>query len=114
MFEKRRQPLLSCSRFLTRVGLCLLIAAGIVLVTVLAGAWVFHQYERLSWLDSFLNAVLIMTGLGLTVTLQTVPAKVFTVFYALIAGMMFFVVLGIIFAPLMHRAFHHFHLDLEE
>jgi len=114
MFEKRRQSLLPYPRFIVRVGLCILIAIGIILVVLLAGAAVYHACEHLSWLEAFLNAALVMTGIGLTVTLQTGVGKGFTIVYAFVANIAFFLVMGIIFAPLVHRAFHHFHLDLEK
>lgn len=114
MFERRHQPLISPKQFALRIFRCMVIAAILVVVTILIGAIAFHSLERLSWIDSLLNAVLIMTGLGLTVTLQTGAAKVFMGFYAIVSAIIFFTVIAILLSPLVHRFFHHFHLDLEK
>ncbi|MBF0569849.1 MAG: hypothetical protein HQL18_03645 [Candidatus Omnitrophica bacterium] len=113
MFEHRHQPLLAQGKFIQRMCICALISVGMLAVTVFIGAVAYHSLEHLSWVDAFLNAVLVMTGLGLTVTLQSAAAKVFTSFYAILSAIVFFSVLAILFAPLIHRAFHRFHLDLD-
>ena len=113
MFEKKNQPLLSYRYFIFRVLRCALLAAACLGVTAFIGAWVYHGVETLSWVESFLNAVLVMTGLGLTVTLKTTAGKIFTTFYAIFSAVVFFAVIGILFAPVLHRLFHHFHLDVD-
>ena len=113
MFEHKHQPLLSYTKFLHRVLNCVLLAAAMLGLTIALGTVALRVLEGLPWIEAFLNAVLIMTGLGLTVTLQSTAAKVFTAFYALASSIVFFAVLGILFAPLIHRAFHHFHVGLD-
>jgi hypothetical protein len=68
--------------------------------------------EGLGWIESVMNAVMIMTGLGLVDTLHTNPAKIFTCFYAILTAIVFYMILAIIFAPLIHRFLHEFHLEL--
>ncbi len=113
MFEKKNQPLLSYRSFLIRILHCILLAVACLGVTALTGASIYHYVEKLSWVEAFLNAVLVMTGLGLTVTLQTTAGKIFTTFYAILSALVFFAVVGILFAPIIHRLFHHFHLDVD-
>ena len=72
----------------------------------------YHFAEGLPWLEAVLNAVMIMTGLGLVDTLHTNVAKVFTCFYAILTAIVFYMVLAIIFAPLIHRFLHEFHLEI--
>jgi hypothetical protein len=80
--------------------------------TILIGVVVYHYIEKLSWVNSFMNAIMIMTGLGLVDTLQTNVAKIFTCFYAIMTAIVFYMVLAIIFAPLIHRFLHQFHLEI--
>jgi hypothetical protein len=114
MYERRHQPLLPASQFYLRVLRAVIVTCGILFLTVLVGAIGLHVLEHMAWIDAVLNAVLIMTGLGLTVTLQSAAAKVFTSFYAILSAIIFFACIMILFSPLIHRALHHFHLDLEK
>ncbi|NTV28457.1 MAG: hypothetical protein HGA80_00025 [Candidatus Omnitrophica bacterium] len=114
MFEHRHQPLISSQQFYMRILRCVLLAAVLFAVTILAGAVAYHSLEQLPWTDAVLNAVLVMTGLGLTVTLKTTSAKLFTSLYAIFSSIVFFAILAILISPLFHRFLHHFHLDLEK
>jgi len=114
MYERRDQPLLPKAQFYLRIQRAVMLTFGILLATVLAGASGLHSLEHIDWIDAILNAVFIMTGLGLTVTLQTAAAKVFTSVYAILSAIIFFSGIMIILSPLIHRALHHFHLDLEK
>jgi hypothetical protein len=113
MFEHYRQPLLPRRYFIKRVLRSMIIAAVLLFLTVLIGAAVYHYLEGFHWIDAVLNAVLIMAGLGLVGILNNPAAKMFTAFYALFSTIVFFAVIGILFAPLLHRFFHRFHLDME-
>ena len=114
MYEHRHQPLLPWSQFYLRIFRCVILTSVCLIFIVLVGAIGYHSFEHMSWIDSILNAVLVMTGLGLTVTLETTAAKIFTSFYAVISAIIFFAGIVVLFSPLIHRALHHFHLDLEK
>jgi hypothetical protein len=114
MYEHRHQPLITWSQFYLRILRCVTVTAVCLLLTVLVGAIGYRSFEHLSWVDAILNAVLVMTGLGLTVTLQTTAAKIFTSIYAILSAIVFFAGIAVLFSPLIHRALHHFHLDLEK
>ena len=77
------------------------------------GSAVYHYVEGFSWVDAVMNAIMIMTGLGLVDNLHTIPAKIFTCFYAILTAVVFYMVLAIIFAPLIHRFLHEFHLEID-
>ncbi|MDD5634655.1 MAG: hypothetical protein PHW46_05210 [Candidatus Omnitrophica bacterium] len=113
MFEHYRQPLLSRSAFFLRVLRCAAVAFSLLVLALFMGTAVFHYIEQLSWIDSFLNSVFIMTGLGLMGGLGTVQGKLFSSFYALFSALIFYAVLAIIFTPLLHRLLHRMHLDIE-
>ena len=73
----------------------------------------FHFTEGFSWMDSFLNSVMIMTGVGTVGTISTSAGKILTGFYSIFSTLVFFTVLAIIFTPLLHRLMHRVHLDVD-
>jgi len=112
IFEHHKQPLAPRKVFLRRVAKCVRVAFLLLAVSISMGAAVYHYVEGFSWVDALMNAVMIMTGLGLVNTLHTTQAKIFTTFYAVLTAIVFYMVLAIIFAPLIHRFLHEFHLEL--
>jgi len=113
VFEHRHQPLLSRVAFLRRLFLYAGIAFIIVFSSLGMGILGYHAFEGFSWLDSLVNAAMILGGMGPVNELHTQAGKFFAAFYALFSGLMFLVVVGVLFAPIIHRFFHHFHLELE-
>ena len=68
-------------------------------------------FEHLSWLDGFLNASMLLGGMGpVNTTFQTVNGKLFAGVYALYAGLVFLIAVGVMLAPAIHRVMHKFHL----
>jgi hypothetical protein len=112
IFEHHKQPLVSKDVFKQRVIRCVLVAGLLLSSTILMGALIYKYVEGQPWVNAFMNAIMIMTGLGLVDTLHTTVAKVFTCFYAIITAIVFYMVLAIIFAPLIHRFLHEFHLEI--
>lgn len=112
IFEHHKQPLVSKSIFLKRVAKCVWVASLLLAGAIFMGAAVYHYVEGLSWVEAVLNSIMIMTGLGLVDTLHTNIAKVFTCFYAIFTAIVFYLILAIIFAPLIHRFLHEFHLEI--
>jgi hypothetical protein len=111
MFEHRHQPLISRKAYLRRQFKFALIAIGMVLLSLLLGIAGYHFLGRMAWIDALLNASMIMSGMGPVDPLTTVASKIFASFYALYSGVVFLVSAGVLFAPLIHRIFHHFHLE---
>lgn len=74
----------------------------------------YHWTTGMDWIDAFLNASMILTGMGPVNPLTTVSAKLFASFYALFSGLVFVTVMGLVIAPIFHRMLHKFHLSLEE
>jgi hypothetical protein len=71
----------------------------------------YHGLERLSWLDSFLNAAMLLGGMGPLAELHTDAGKLFAGCYALYCGLVVIAVAGIVLAPVAHRILHRFHLE---
>ena len=114
MFEHYRQPLISRIIFLKRVFICLIISVIVLSVTIFIGAAVYRYLEGYSWTDAVLNSVMIMTGVGTIGDLHRNAVKIFTSFYSLLSTIIFFLVLGFLFSPLLHRFLHRFHLEIEK
>lgn len=84
-------------------------AAGLVtgsLVIGMAGYWYF---EGLHWRDAFLNAAMLLGGMGPVDPPKSDGGKLFAGLYALYAGLVFLVVAGLLLAPFVHRLLHKFH-----
>jgi hypothetical protein len=112
--ERRHEPLVSRRVFVRRVLLYLGFSIGIIAVSLGIGMLGYHFTEHLSWLDSLLNASMILGGMGPVNPLNTEAGKLFASFYALFAGMVFLVAVGVLVAPVVHRFFHAFHLVPDE
>ncbi len=114
MFEHKDDDILPRSAFLLR----LLRSFGVTLLIVAAslgiGSAGYHHYEGLPWIDSLLNASMILAGMGPVDPMQSDGGKLFATFYALYSGIAFLSVMAILLAPVLHRALHKFHLDDEE
>ena len=89
----------------TALGLALVVAS---LVVGMAG---YHGYEGLTWLDAFLNASMILSGMGPLMSPVTTGGKVFAGIYALYSGFAVLVIAGVMFGPVVHRFLHRFHLE---
>jgi hypothetical protein len=114
LFERRHDKLLSRNRFFKRLIKYSLISLGIVAFSLLIGMIGYHQLEGLSWVDSFLNAAMLMGGMGPVSGLHSEAGKMFAGFYALYCGMVLLISVGIFAAPILHRFLHHFHLESEK
>lgn len=111
MFESRTDPLAPRFVFVQRVikfvSLGLLVSGTALGIGILG----YHYIARFTWIDSLLNASMILGGMGPMGDLPSDAAKVFASFYALFSGLVFISVMGIVLAPAAHRALHLFHLD---
>lgn len=114
MFEHRQQPLLTAREFLRRQLFFLLVALGIIAGSLILGILGYHFFEGLTWIDSLVNAAMLLGGMGPVNELHTTAGKLFASFYALYSGIIFLVSVGVILAPLYHRFLHRFHLELDD
>jgi hypothetical protein len=111
MYEHRSEPLLPWPFFkrraLRHVGRALL---GLLLVLLL-GMAIYHWTERLDWIESFLNASMLLGGMGPVDTPCTTAGKILAGVYALFAGLVFVSAVGYMGAPWLHRMLHRLHLE---
>jgi hypothetical protein len=113
MFEHRHEPLLPRAAFLRRMARYTAAALLIIISSLLIGMFGYHLFEGLGWMDSFVNAAMILGGMGPVNSLHTATGKLFAGMYALYAGLIFLLVAGVLFVPLFHRFLHHFHLEMD-
>jgi hypothetical protein len=111
MFETHNQPLISRKAFMVRQANHILIVLAIIGGSLILGMLGYHLFEKLSWIDAFLNASMILGGMGPVDALHSNAGKIFAGIYALYSGIVFLVVAGVLFAPGFHRMLHHFHID---
>jgi hypothetical protein len=114
MYERHHQPLISQIAFLQRMLRHWLASLAIVALSLGIGMVGYHWLEGFPWVDSFLNASMILGGMGPVNGLQTDGGKIFAGLYALYSGLILLVIAGILLAPVLHRILHHFHLNTEE
>lgn len=114
IFETRSQPLAPRRVFAVRMLGSLLLSSGVVALSLGLGTWGYHIFGRLSWLDSLLNAAMILTGMGPVAQLESSAGKLFAVFYCLFSGIVFLSLMAIILTPIYHRVLHRFHLADEQ
>lgn len=114
MFEHHKKPLLNRREFISRQIRYLIFSMAILVFSIGIGTLGYHIFGKLSWIDSFLNASMILTGMGPVDHLDTNEGKLFASFYALFSGVAFLTFVGVLFAPVYHRFLHRFHFNMQD
>ena len=110
--ENRKTQLLSRRDFIVRLGWYGFFGCLFLLFSLGIGTVGYHITANLNWVDAFLNASMILTGMGPVDKLETDSAKLFASFYSIFSGVAFLTFCGVLFTPVYHRFIHKFHLDL--
>jgi hypothetical protein len=111
MYESKKQPVLPRQKFVQRLISHLGAACALLIASLGLGMFGYANLEHLSVIDAFLNAAMLLGGMGPVNAPQTEAGKLFAGFYALYAGLVFIVTAALVFTPLLHRLLHRFHLD---
>jgi hypothetical protein len=114
MFERKHEKIAPLSVFVKRMGASVLLAGLLILSALSLGISGYHWIAGFGWVDSLLEASMILGGMGPVNQLTTKGAKLFASGYALFSGLIFIAVLGIVLAPVTHRLLHKFHIDEED
>jgi len=109
-FERSTAPLLPRHLFIRRVLRTSSIGFGLLAIGLGGGMVGYRITEKMTWVDAFTNASMILSGMGPVSTLETRAGKLFAGCYALFSGLAFITVAGLILGPFVHRIFHKFHL----
>ncbi len=112
--ENRHARLLSRPEFVRRQASYTAIALAIVGGSLWIGMLGYRTLEHMSWIDAFVNAAMLLGGMGPVGQLQTYGGKLFAGLYAIYCGMVLIISVGVLIAPLLHRVMHRFHLELEK
>lgn len=111
MFERKNEALLDRRGFYRRLLLSLFYCILCVSVSLAIGVGGYHHFENLPWIDSLLNASMILGGMGPVDPMKTIGGKLFASFYALYSGLVLIGLVAIILSPVFHRILHTFHTD---
>jgi len=97
--------------FLSRIRRAGTYALALVGMTLAVGMIGYHELEDISWLDSFHQSALLLSGMGPVVEINSVAGKLFDGIYALFCGIILLAATGLLFAPVLHRILHRFHIE---
>ena len=111
MLQTPHRPLQPRHLFIKRVTSNALIAIYTLLFSLSLGMLGYHYYEKMNLIDSFVNAAMILSGMGPVSELKTDGGKIFAACYALFSGIIFIFVIAVVLAPVLHRLFHKFHIE---
>jgi hypothetical protein len=109
--EHRSQPVIAPRQFLVRMAHSGAIALALITVSLLIGVLGYHLVEGLSWIDAFVNASMLLGGMGPVDRPTTFGGKLFASLYALYCGLAVILLAGVILAPVAHRMLHRFHVE---
>jgi hypothetical protein len=110
-YESYRQKLAPFSVFAKRLASAVGLACGIIGVVLFIGIAGYHWLDELDWIDSLLEASMILGGMGPVNPIKTTGAKLFASAYALFSGLVFIGIMGIVLTPIAHRILHKFHVE---
>ena len=111
MFERRTEPLLPRRLFARRLAAYGGVSAALLGFSLAIGIAGYMGFERLGTADAFVNAAMLMGGMGPLHNPVTTAGKLFAGFYALYCGLVLILSVGIMLAPVFHRMLHYFHLE---
>lgn len=113
-FERLSEPLATSRVFAGRMLRSFVFGFLIVALTLFAGMWGYHSLESLRWLDAFVSASMIMSGMGVLAAPETDAGKLFAGMYALFCGLVLIAATAIMFSPVIHRFLHRMHVEDDE
>ncbi len=114
MYESKRHPPIPRVHFIRRLLGHFLAAIALLATSLFAGMAGYEYFEHLAWRDAFINSAMLLGGMGPINAPQSDGGKMFAGLYALYAGLVFLIVLAIIFTPIIHRVLHTFHWEENE
>jgi hypothetical protein len=115
MYEPRHAPLATRAQFMRRVARHFGFGMAVIAGSLAIGMVGYRYFEGMEWIDAYLNAAMLLGGMGpVNPQLTTEAGKLFAGLYALYAGMVVLIVAGVLFAPVFHRFIHRYHLEEDE
>ncbi len=109
-FEHHSRPLLPRKQFYNRVLRYAWFSFLLLGFSLGIGVIGYHYFNELPWLDSLLNASMILTGMGPIDAMKNDGAKWFASLYAIFSGVAFLSTVAVFLSPIVHRFLHKLHL----
>lgn len=110
-FETRGAKVISRHAFAERMARAIMLWFAIIGVGLAIGIAGYAGFEGMSLTDAFLNAAMILSGMGPAAELKTTGGKLFAGFYAIVSGLLIIIATGFVLAPIFHRVLHRFHVE---
>lgn len=110
-YERRQEKLAPIPVFIKRLAASIGMAVLLIAFVLFVGIAGYHWLAGFDWVDSLLEASMILGGMGPVNQLPNAASKVFASVYALFSGLFFIGIMGIVLAPVAHRMLHEFHVD---
>lgn len=110
-FEHKSQPLAHRRVFVQRIFSALGLGLGILAFLLFFGTAGYHFLGDLGWIDAIYNASMILSGMGPVDHLSSPEAKLFASFYAILSGIVFIALIGLLLSPVFHRIMHRLHIE---
>jgi hypothetical protein len=110
-FEHHSEPVIGRRHFAGRMGLAIGLWAAVTVAGLAIGMAGYSYFEGMGLVDSFVNAAMILSGMGVFDDLKNPDTKIFAGFYALLSGLILLIAATFILAPVFHRVLHHFHVE---
>jgi hypothetical protein len=111
--EHRSERVLPRRRFVARMGLAIGLWAALTVVGLAIGMAGYTYFEGMNSVDAFVNAAMILSGMGVFDTLKNADSKIFAGLYAMLSGLFILIATTFILAPVFHRVLHRFHIEDE-
>ncbi len=105
---------MSIWHFIWKLSRNLIIGTVIIILSLGLGMTGYRYFEKMSWVDAYVNAAMILSGMGPVSPLETDGGKIFAGSYALFSGIIFLFVIALILAPIVHRFLHRFHMEYDK
>jgi 5-methyltetrahydropteroyltriglutamate--homocysteine methyltransferase len=110
-FEHRRQKVIPIRRFALRLGRAMALYVALAVVGLVIGMAGYAGTEGMGLTDAFVNASMILSGMGPVDQLKTDGGKIFAGLYAIFSGLFVVIASGFVLAPVLHRVLHSFHVE---
>ena len=113
-FEHHGQPVASRRKFLARMFVAIGLWMVLTLIGLAIGIAGYAAFEGMSFIDAYVNAAMILSGMGPLGELKTTAGKVFAGSYAIFSGLIIVIATGFVLAPIFHRILHRFHVETKD
>lgn len=113
-FERNGQPLASRRKFASRMLIAIILWMVLTTAGLVIGIAGYAEFEGMAFVDAFVNAAMILSGMGPVDVLKTTGGKIFAGSYAIMSGLIIVIATGVVLAPIFHRVLHRFHVEAED